>query len=104
MVDNRKLMVYTFPVIESFKHKGLKELFAKGGSSKVRQDQGARILRRLHALDAASRPEQLNLPGFDFHALKGKPKRYSVHVNGPWTITFGWAGDNATDVNLEQYH
>jgi toxin HigB-1 len=26
--------------------------------------------------------------GFDFHALRGTPRRYSIHVNGPWGITF----------------
>ena len=91
-------------MIASFKHKGLKELFVKGSSSKVRQNQADRILRRLYALDAATQPEQVNVPGFDFHPLKGKPRRYSVHVNGPWAVTFGWNGENATDVNLEQYH
>lgn len=29
----------------------------------------------------------MDLPGFDFHALKGfNPTRYTVHVNGPWCI------------------
>jgi proteic killer suppression protein len=46
----------------------------------------------------------MNLPGFDFHPLRGRPLRYSVHVNGPWCITFGWQGEDAIDVDLEQYH
>ena len=29
------------------------------------------------------------MPGFNFHGLQGVPKRYSIHVNGPWCITFG---------------
>jgi len=33
---------------------------------------------------------ELNVPGFDFHSLRGIPKRYSIHVNGPWSITFEW--------------
>ena len=49
----------------------------------------ARILRRLDRLDVIVRPEEMNIPGFDFHPLRGfKPTRYSVHVNGPWCITF----------------
>ena len=63
-----------------------------------------RIRRRLDALDAAPRREDLNLPGFNFHSLRGKPQRYAISVNGPWRITFGWDGDNATLVDLEQYH
>jgi proteic killer suppression protein len=48
-----------------------------------------RILRRLDRLDVIVRPEEMNLPGFDFHSLRGfRPTRYSVHINGPWCITF----------------
>ena len=47
----------------------------------------------------------MNLPGFDFHRLQGdQPTRYTVHVNGPWCITFGWLDGNAVDVDLENYH
>lgn len=47
----------------------------------------------------------MDLPGFDFHALKGhEPRRYSVHVNGPWCITFEFEVDEARRVDLEQYH
>ena len=91
-------------VIKSFKHRGLKELFFKGKSARVRPDLVDRCLRRLDRLDTATNPQDMKLPGFDFHALKGKPKRYSVHVNGPWCITFEWQGENAWRVDLEQYH
>lgn len=46
----------------------------------------------------------MHIPGFDFHGLQGKPKRYSVHVNGPWCITFEWVGNDARRVDLVQYH
>ena len=46
----------------------------------------------------------MNVPGFNFHALHGTPKRYTVPVNGPWCITFGWDGTDAIDVDPEQYH
>jgi proteic killer suppression protein len=44
------------------------------------------------------------LPGFDFHPLRGRPQRYSVHVNGPWCITFEFDGEGADRVDFEQYH
>ena len=91
-------------MIRSFRHKGLKQLFTAGRSPKVRQDLQERALRRLDAIDAAAAPEQLKIPGFDFHSLRGKPKRFSVHVNGPWCITFEWSEGDALDVDLEQYH
>lgn len=91
-------------MIESFMHKGLEELFEKGKSAKVQATLAGRVLRRLDAISTAKTLEALNLPSFDFHPLKGKPKRYSVHVNGPWCITFEWEGENALRINLENYH
>jgi proteic killer suppression protein len=91
-------------VIKSFKHKGLAELFERGRSRKVRQDLQSRALRRLDALDQAEALNELNVPGFDFHGLQGVPKRYSIHVNGPWCITFEWENSDASKIDLEQYH
>ena len=91
-------------MIESFMHKGLEELFDKGKSAKVQASLANRVSRRLDAIDTAKTLEALNIPGFDFHPLHGKPKRYSIHVNGPWCITFEWEGENAFRVNLENYH
>ncbi|HET6911721.1 MAG TPA: type II toxin-antitoxin system RelE/ParE family toxin [Rhodanobacteraceae bacterium] len=92
-------------MICSFRHKGLADLFRTGNAAKVRPDLQARILRRLDALHAARELMDLHLPGFDFHPLKGhKPTRYSLHVNGPWCITFEWNDGEALRVDLEQYH
>jgi len=77
-------------VIRTFKNKALSELWSKGKSSKI---------------DVAVRPEEMNVPGFDFHSLQGfDPKRYSVHVNGPWCITFEFEDGEAHRVDFEQYH
>ena len=91
-------------MILSWRHKGLKELFAVGKSAKVRPDQQKKCLRLLDALQQAVMPEDMNVPGLHFHVLQGKPKRYAVAVNGPWRITFGFDGQDAIDVDLEQYH
>jgi len=79
-------------------------LFETGSSRKIRPDLQARALRRLDVLAAAESLEELNVPGFNFHPLRGKPKRYSLHVNGPWCITFEWEEGDALRVDLEQYH
>jgi len=91
-------------VIRGFKHKGLQQLFETGKSSKVRADLQARALRRLDALDHAESLADLGLPGYGFHGLRGKPKRYALHVNGPWRITFEWKNGEASNVIIEQYH
>ena len=91
-------------MIKSFKHKGLAELFERGRSRKVRQDLQSRSLRRFDALEQAESLKELNVPGFNFHSLQGIPRRYSLHVNGPWCITFEWQDGDALKVDLEQYH
>ena len=98
------MSVYNRTVIGSFWHRGLRELFETGKSARVRADLHRRALVRLAALDRAARLEALRQPGFDFHALQGQPRRYSIHVNGPWCITFEWHDGQALRVDLEQYH
>jgi proteic killer suppression protein len=91
-------------VIRSWRHKGLQELFETGRSRRVRQDQVERIVRRLDALNAATSVKAVDIPGFGLHALKGKPTRWAIAVNGPWRITFEWQENGACEVDLEQYH
>ena len=91
-------------MIESFWHRGLRDLFETCTSRRVRADLQRRALVRLAAIDSAATIEALNQPGFDFHALRGRPRRYSIHVNGPWCITFEWRDGRALRVDLEQYH
>jgi toxin HigB-1 len=92
-------------MIKSFRSKGLADLWAKGRTKAIDARLPRRILLRLDRLDVAAVPEEMNVPGFDFHALKGpKPTRYSVHVNGPWCLTFEFEDGDACRVDLEQYH
>jgi len=46
----------------------------------------------------------MNVPGFRFHALRGRPLRYSVRVSGNWRITFEWEEGHLVRVDLEDYH
>jgi proteic killer suppression protein len=91
-------------VIRSFRNKALADLWA-GKPSKIGPNVQKRAMARLEVLDAATRPEDMNLPGFDFHALRGhRPTRYTVHVNGPWTVTFEFEDGDAFRIDFEQYH
>ncbi|MDE2674328.1 MAG: type II toxin-antitoxin system RelE/ParE family toxin [Paracoccaceae bacterium] len=92
-------------MIVSFANKHLRDLWETGRSRRIDARMHARILRRLDALDNALQPRDLDLPGFDFHALKGHaPTRYTVHVNDPWCVTFEFEDGDAHMVNYEQYH
>ena len=92
-------------MIKSFRNKALALLWETGASRKIDARMHGRIPRRLDALDEARRPEDMNVPGFDFHSLHGhRPIRYTVHVNGPWCITFEFEDGDAYRVDFEQYH
>jgi toxin HigB-1 len=92
-------------MIKSFRSRALAVLFETGKTGKIDAKMHKRIIVRLDRLDLAERPQDMNLPGFDFHALHGfDPTRYTVHVNGPWCITFEFDGQDAVRVDFEQYH
>ncbi len=92
-------------MIKSFKSKALAELWSTSKTTKIDGSLHERILRRLDALNDAVSPENLNIPGFNFHPFKGfDPTRFTVHINGPWCITFAFHDGYAFDVDLEQFH
>ena len=92
-------------MIRSFRHKGLERFFTKSDRRAIDAKQAGRIRRILDRLEAAAKPEDLSLPGFGFHGLKGDRKgTYAVSVSGNWRITFRFADGDAHDLNLEDYH
>jgi proteic killer suppression protein len=92
-------------MIRSFKHKGLKRFSEKGDPSKLSIPNHERIARMLAALDQAREPGDMRLPGYNFHPLQGDAKgRYAVTISGNWRITFAWNGEDAIDVDMEDYH
>ncbi|HEY5209201.1 MAG TPA: type II toxin-antitoxin system RelE/ParE family toxin [Stellaceae bacterium] len=103
IASDNKLFTVCF-VIETFRHKGLRDFWQTGRSAKLSASLVKRIRLRLDFMEAAKTLDALNQPGFDFHPLHGMPTRYSIHVNGPWCITFEWIDGRALKVDLEQYH
>lgn len=92
-------------MIRSFRHKGLRRYFCDDDRSGIDRRQEARIRRLLDWLDACTRAEDMNLPGFGFHGLQGNRRgTYAVSVSGNLRITFGFDAGDAIDVNLEDYH
>lgn len=92
-------------MIRTFKSKALAELWETGKTRKIDGKLHDRIIERLDRLDVAIDAAEMNVAGFDFHSLRGfKPTRYTVHVNGPWCITFEFKEGDAYRVDFEQYH
>jgi proteic killer suppression protein len=93
-------------VIRSFRSKALRLFAEKGDPSKLSVPRSSERIRRiLAALNAAQRPEDMDIPGNKFHALKGDRKGdYAVWVTGNWRITFAWDDRDAVNVDLEDDH
>jgi proteic killer suppression protein len=92
-------------VIRTFRHRGLKRLYERGDASKLRADQAERLGVALADLHAATKPQDLDLPGYRLHPLKGDRKGFwSIWISANWRITFRMESGDAFDVDLVDYH
>jgi proteic killer suppression protein len=92
-------------MISSFRHKGLKQFYGTGSVAGIQPTHKKRLRLMLSALDTATRIEDMDIPGYRLHPLKGKRKGiWSVSVSGNWRVTFRFAQGNAHVVNYEDYH
>mgnify|MGYP003981361977 CR=1 FL=1 len=96
---------WTTVMIKSFKHKGLKRFFDKGDVSKLHQEHVKRINQQLDIIHTDQEIEDVDLPGYFLHELKGSRKEtWSITVRGNWRITFEFRDGNAYILNYEDYH
>lgn len=92
-------------MIKSFRHKGLKQVYQKCKTILIPNSQLPKVRRILTFLDAASCPEDMNIPGFHFHKLKGNRKEnYAVSVTANWRILFKFDEQHVFDVDYVDYH
>ncbi|MRS62347.1 peptidase [Larkinella terrae] len=92
-------------MIVSYRHKGLELYALKGDRSKLHQLHVQKIKMILTRLEAASSAQELDQPGYKFHALSGDLQGfYSVKVSGNYRIIFRFDGENACDVDYLDYH
>ena len=92
-------------MIRTFRHKGLRRFFQSSDHRGVPPESADRIRRLLDRLDAAKVPEDMNLPGYYFHALRGDRKgTFSLGVTANLRLTFDFDAEGAKDVDLEDYH
>jgi len=92
-------------VIKSFRHKGLKRFFETGRKSGIQAKYAGRLRLQLSALDTAQTIEDMDIPGYKLHRLKGKMKeRWSIWVNGNWRLTFEFVDGNVHVLDYEDYH
>ncbi|MQM32096.1 MAG: Killer protein [Candidatus Accumulibacter phosphatis] len=92
-------------MIKSFRDKGLRRLYETGSTSGVQASHAGRLRIQLAALDTAQAVEDMDIPGFRLHSLKGAMRgRWSISVNGNWRLTFEFQDGNAYVLDYEDYH
>lgn len=92
-------------MILSWKHKGLKHFYLTGALSGIVSEHSNRLKLILQLLNAAIKPENMNLPGLRFHKLSGNLKNYySVCVRANWRVIFKFENEHAILVDYLDYH
>jgi proteic killer suppression protein len=92
-------------VIKSFKHKGIKKYFESGSTAGIQNSHARKLEMPLVAMDTAHVIEDIDLPGYQLHSLRGDREGiWSISVNGHWRITFEFKDGNAYILNYEDYH
>ena len=92
-------------MIKSFIHKGLRKFYETGSKQGIQAKHAPKLRMQLAALDSALSIEDLDIPGYRLHQLKGDRKGiWSISVSGNWRITFEFNDGNVYIVNYEDYH
>ena len=92
-------------MIKSFRHKGLRRFYETGSTAGVQTAHAKKMRLELTALDTAATIEDMAIPGFQLHPLKGARKaEWAISVSGNWRITFEFRDGHAYQLNYEDYH
>ncbi len=93
-------------MIKSFRHKGLKAFFESGSRAGIQAAHAARLGAMLRRLNEATNAQDMNLPGWGLHPLKGRELKghFSVWVSGNWRMTFAFEGPDAVLIDYRDYH
>lgn len=92
-------------MIRSFRHKGLERFFRTGSKAGIQPKHASRLRLQLGRLDTATAAEDMDLPGWRFHPLKGQlAGRYAVWIDENWRLIFAFESENAVLVDYQDYH
>lgn len=92
-------------MIKSFRHKGIQKFFETGSKAGIQPKHAARLAVQLNVLDEAIGVEDMQMPGWKCHALRGELEGFwAVSVSGNWRLTFTFEARNAVLVDYEDYH
>ena len=104
-IDTRHVTRYNLTMIKSFSYKGLQEYYESGSKRGIQAEHADKLGRMLDRLDASTCPQDMDLPGYRLHQLKGDMRDiWSVTINGNWRMTFYFEGQDAYLVDYIDYH
>ena len=86
-------------------HKGLRRLYEEDDEPGINAEHVEKLRDLLARLDAAASVEDLNLPAFRPHALKGELEGlWAVTVRANWRVVFRFENGDAHEVDYVDYH
>ena len=92
-------------MIKSFKHKGLERFYSKGSTAGIQAKHSKKLRLQLAALDSAQTIDDLDIPGYRLHPLKGNREGiWSITVSANWRLTFEFSDGNVFILDYEDYH
>ena len=92
-------------MIKSFRHKGIEKFFETGSKAGIQPKHAKRLSLQLFRLNESTKTEDMNLPGWNWHPLKGEfEEHWAVSVNGNWRLTFAFENQDAILVDYQDYH
>ena len=92
-------------MITRIRHKGLRVLWRAGDRRGVPPQQAEKLMHMLRQLDNARGVEAMRQIGYRLHLLEPRERgRYAVSVTRNWRLVFRFEGEDATDVDLVDYH
>ena len=92
-------------MIRSFRSRALRRFMERGGGRRIHPEHLATVRDILVRFNASAAPEDMDLPGFRLHPLKGPSKGFwSVTVRANWRVIFRFEDGHAVDVDYLDYH
>lgn len=92
-------------MIKGFRHKGLEQFYRMGSKAGIQPEHAVGLRKQLTLLEAAVGPEDVNVPGYQLHSLKGDlTGQWAIKVDKNWRLTFSFEGADVILLDYRDYH
>jgi plasmid maintenance system killer protein len=91
-------------MIRSFRNRDLKKAWELGKDVAHKNLPARETYWVLDALNAANAPREVAFLGRFFEWDENGERRYGVAITDHWTVSFGWSGGHAVEVDLEWHN